>query len=272
MDAVDRRLREQIWRGVGARHRRLVWAALIGADQIRAAHSPVWYDECLEVSAGSVVHLPSAGAVDAHRETEQEFAGVCAFIRTASLPEHVLKTDLCRRVLLGFCAHEHRRCRLQGTAQTPHCLTKERMQNCVTAMASVPHPLIKSSLFCLSSYVQSIKRRVFLRQVISFLYARTASEEETFWLFLPLADSGLFYYDDARTVSDLRMIDMALARHAPMVRAHLARLGGSETGSREKGCTRFVFHEMYQPMLTLLVSQCGDRTADGADLGEFSTQ
>eukprot|EP01044_Picomonas_judraskeda_P013230 COSAG03_NODE_1976_length_3271_cov_4.343523_3_plen_131_part_00 len=124
------------------------------------------------------------------------------------------------------------------------------------------------------------------RQVISFLCERTASEEEAFWLFVPLADSGVFYCDDARTVSDLRMIDRALARHAPMVRAHLVRLGGSDTGSSargrgtetatdtetERGCTSFVFHEMYQPMLTtLLASECGDGTVGGADLVSLGT-
>jgi hypothetical protein len=128
------------------------------------------------------------------------------------------------------------------------------MEGCVTAMASV----------------------------ISFLHASvggSASEEEdAFWIFLVLAESGVFYQDDLRTVRDLDAIDEALRQHAPAALRELLARHGTDGGSVDlhgadaaagtvadaalvsAGCKSFVFKTLYQPLMSEAAA-CASRSS-----------
>lgn len=211
VDRVEERLRHQVWRGVAPGHRQSVWVAMTGATKLRDAHSPSWYDECLEVSAAASVSNPKLPAGHTRKPAAQAFASVCGFIRTVSLPRQVTSathSDVCRRVLLAFCAHK---IRVKASAG----LSEAQMRDCVWAIACV----------------------------VSQLFTHLSSEEDTFWVLLALANCGVFDVTDPRTVADLQAIDRSLLQRAPALHACLNASSGADDSAS------VVFRTLYQPLI-----------------------
>jgi hypothetical protein len=211
------RLKRLIWGGVAKNRRRAVWVSLSGAKRMRCTADAIYFDECLDrFIESNHLELPGVGSGSAEMDQTQEIAAIkkptldwdsSPVVRSAQASSPAPVVSSLKRVVsdedgdglldlvpMAVVCGDVRRV-LQ--AYCAHTMGAKLNVEMVTAMATIVAQLLK--------HIQD--------------------EEDTFWLLIKVADSGIFSALDQHTASDLVTCGILLARLAPEFVAHCASLG-----------------------------------------------